>query len=103
MITSFRTEFLDPELMAAALASAGATYEINEPVVEVRSPVPIRIDLSAGNVRAADGPEAHDFVRRLQQLYAEAKYKKGLERCGGYVEGRTVDTDGNIILMCAIR
>lgn len=101
--TSFRTEFRDLDVLAAALDLAGATCEIAMPVVDVRSPVQLKIDLSTGVATAADGPAATDLVRRLQQFYAEAKYKKELTRQGGYVEGRTVDKDGNIVLMCAIR
>jgi hypothetical protein len=59
----------------------------------------------SGTTALTDGPfrRPPEKLGSLRQLYGEARYLAECERQGTTVESRSVDKDGNVVLMCSMK
>jgi hypothetical protein len=61
------------------------------------------LDLKTGRITGdSDYGHTRDGLGALRQHYGEAKYKAECARQGIQIESRTVDREGNIVLMCSM-
>jgi hypothetical protein len=97
------TEMKDATILTTALQATGMTSKIGKrKAVLSDGEATASLDFKTGRLTYRAGPMAGK-IGRLRQLYAEAGYRAECERRGITVEGRTVDKDGNIVLMCSVR
>lgn len=100
-----KTEIKDADLAKSALQQAGYSFTEQGSNLFITSG-DLRnatINLQTGDVTGdTDYGHRADAFGALRQFYSEAKYKKELARNGGYIDQRTVDREGNIVLMCTV-
>jgi hypothetical protein len=100
-----KTEIKDINLAKSALQQAGFGFEEQGSTLYITSGElrGCSIDTRTGDISGdSDYGHAASKMGALRQFYAEQKYKVELAKNGGYVEGRSVNKDGEIVLMCAI-
>ena len=96
------TEMTDANLVANAMQAAGIEFTVQKRnVVFSDGDAKAILNLKTGRLTYPTGaiPEK---LGLLKQLYAEAIYRAGCERQGITIESRSVDKDGNIVLMCSV-
>lgn len=100
--TTTETELRDAALVEIALRAAGFTFTREGEAFDIAAPEGIRarLDLRTGRL-FSDSAEMPKKFCVLRQHYAEARYRAECESLGIKIEARTVDREGNIILMCS--
>lgn len=97
-----RTEIKDGELAEAALKQAGYSFDRrgNNILITSGDMNGANINLTTGDV-TGDSDYGHRAERfgALRQFYSEAKVRKETSKASGYVESRSEDQQGNVILM----
>lgn len=99
-----RTEMKDKKLAEKALKSAGMDYNVQGDTILITSG-PMRhssIDLKSGVVTGDTDVHNENILGMLKQEYGEAKYVQECASQGITVESRSVNKEGEIILMCAM-
>ena len=101
-----QTEIKDKDLAKSALKQAGYDFREQGESLYITSGdlSGATIDLRTGLVSGDSDYRGHsrETMGALRQFYAEAKYKKELATQGGYVENRSVDEKGRVVLMCVV-
>jgi hypothetical protein len=100
------TEMKDARLLAQAAKTAGVTFtESSGGLIHFTGGLlgGAILNLKTGQV-SGDSDYGHttEVLGGLRQAYGEAKYKAECIRQGIQIESRTVDREGNIVLMCAM-
>jgi hypothetical protein len=97
------TELRDPVLLATALAGAGVglTNEKGDVVITDGSAT-VTLDLKTGRL-TGDVETMRKTLGLVRQLYAEAKYRAECEQQGIEIGHRTIDKQGNIVLVCRMK
>lgn len=96
------TELTDAGLVEGVLRAAGFKF------TRKRDTFVITVDGITATLHVRTGRLTSESVEMpktfgvLRQLYGEAKYRAACERQGITIEGRTIDKDGNIVLMCSM-
>lgn len=97
-----QTEIKDQDVATAALKSAGYTFDQRDQTIFITSG-DLRnatIDLRTGVVSGdTDYQHSDSKFSALKKFYAEEKVKKEFQRQGGYIESRTVNAQGHIVLI----
>jgi hypothetical protein len=100
------TEIKDKSLAVQAIKQAGLSYrEVSDTQLMITSGSMknASIDLRTGDISGdTDYHHTPEVLGMLRQHYGEAKYKLECQRQGITIESRTVDREGNIVLMCAM-
>lgn len=99
------TEIKDKVLLAQACKTAGVTFaESGETIRFTSGPMSNAVlDLWSGRITGdSDYGHTSSGLGVLRQAYGEAKYKNECARQGIQIESRTVDHEGNIVLMCSM-
>lgn len=99
------TEIKDKVLLAQACKTAGITFtEAGEQVRFTSGKLQnASLDLRTGRITGdSDYGHTHEGLGVLRQCYGEAKYKAECARQGISIESRTLDREGNIVLMCSM-
>lgn len=99
------TEIKDKTLAIQVLNQAGIQFQDQGNSLTILSG-PMRnatLNLTTGRV-SGDTDHGHNekVLGALRQSYGEAKYRSECHRQGIQIESRTVDREGNVILMCAM-
>lgn len=101
-----QTEIKDKALAAKAIKDAGMTYvEDSDTLLRITSGpmVEATIDLKTGLVTGdTDYHHSRESLGMLKQLYGEAKYRKECAIQGIMIDERTVEKNGDIVLMCSM-
>jgi len=96
------TEIKDADLAQDALKRAGYSFDIrgNSILITSGDMNGATIDLRSG-VISGDSDMGHrsDRFGALRQFYSEAKVTKETQKAAGYIEQRSTDQQGNVILM----
>lgn len=97
-----RTEIRDAELATSALKQAGYSFDQrgNQILITSGDMKGANINLQTGDI-TGDSDMGHQAAAfgALRQFYSEAKVKKETSQASGYIENRSTDQQGNIILM----
>jgi len=98
------TQIKDAALAEEVLRKEGMDFDRRGDVIYITSGSlsGANIDLRTGNVSGDTDYHNKTTLGMLSQTYGESKYLQELAKQGGMVESREVDTNGNIILMCAV-
>lgn len=98
---TFRSEITDKDLASNALRAAGIEFRVRGRMVRLTSGdfAGTKIDLRTGAISTT---LAQGKVGVLRQHYAEAKYRAECARQGIEVASRSVDANGDIVLMCRV-
>jgi hypothetical protein len=97
------TELKEVGLVEAAVQAAGFEFtRKKETFVIVAGDVTATLDLKTGRLTSKD-VEMPRRLGVLRQYYAEAKYRAECERQGIRIESRTVDQEGNVVLICSTK
>jgi hypothetical protein len=100
------TEIKDKVLLTQACKSANITFtEMGHEQIRFTSGAlsNATLDLKTGRITGdSDYGHTSSGLSALKQAYGEAKYKGECARQGISIESRTVDREGNIILMCSM-
>jgi hypothetical protein len=98
-----QTEIKDRALAIEALKSVGVQYREQGEVLHLTSGgyENATINLKSGQV-LGDTDWGHNASKLglLRQAYSEAKFRQESFRQGVSITSRTVDKDGNVVLMC---
>jgi hypothetical protein len=97
-----KSEIKDAELAESALKQAGFSFDRRGNSILITSGElhGATINLQTGDIQGdSDYGHRADRFGALRQFYSEAKVKKEMAKNAGYVEERSVDQQGNIILM----
>lgn len=99
------TEIKDKALLTQACKTANITFSEHGETIRFTSGSMsgATLDLKSGRITGdSDYGHTHDGLGVLKQAYGEAKYKNECSRQGIQIESRTVDREGNIVLMCSM-
>lgn len=97
-----QTEIKDKDVAAAALKQAGYTFDVQDQTIRITSGdlCHASIDLRTGLVSGdTDYMHSDSKFSALKKFYAEEKVKKEFLRQGGYIESRSVNAQGHIVLI----
>jgi hypothetical protein len=99
---TIETELKNAVLVDVALRAAGFAFtREKEAFVIVADDVTATLDTRTGRLTSEDVEMPRKFGL-LRQLYTEAKYHAECERQGITFEARTIDKDGNVVLLCSM-
>jgi hypothetical protein len=99
------TEIKDRVLLTQAAKSAGVTFTEHGSTIRFTSGplASATLDLSTGRITGdSDYGHTSSGLGVLKQHYGEAKYKAECSRQGIQIESRSLDREGNIVLMCSM-
>jgi len=100
------TEIKDKALLAQACKTANVSFSEmgNETIRFTSGPLSNAVlDLKSGRITGdTDYGHTKSGLDTLKQHYGEAKYKNECSRQGIQIESRSVDHEGNIVLMCSM-
>jgi hypothetical protein len=97
------TEIRDKTLLAEACKIAGVTFTRSGERVRFTSGQlqNATLELRTGRIEGdTDDGHTPSSLGTLRQAYAEAKYNSECLRQGITIESRTIDREGNVVLMC---
>jgi len=96
------TEMTDANLVATVLRAAGIEFTMQKKNVLIsEGDATAILNLKTGRLTYSTGP-VPEKLGLLKQLYAEATYRAACMREGVTIESRTVDKNGDIILMISV-
>lgn len=98
------TEMKDAAVTKEVLRKAGMDFnESGDQLYITSGPLQhATIDLKTGRISGDTDWHSKDSLGMLRQSYGEGKYLQELSKQGGMVTSRSVDKNGNIVLMCAV-
>jgi len=98
-----KTEIKDRDLAIQALKNAGMNYTESGKTIRITSGrmANATIDLTTGEVTGdSDYGHSSGVLGGLRQGYAEAKYRAECVKQGITISSRTVERNGDIVLLC---
>lgn len=99
------TEIKDRVLLTQAAKAAGITFTEHGNTVRFTSGAMsgATLDLGTGRITGdSDYGHTASGLGALRQSYGEATYRNQCGRQGIQIESRTLDREGNIVLMCSM-
>lgn len=97
------TEMTDANLVATVLRAAGIGFTMQKKNILISDgDAKAILNLQTGRFTYGTG-QAPEKLGLVRQLYAEAKYREACAREGVNIESRTVDKNGDIILMISVK
>ncbi len=99
------TEIKDKALLVQACKTTGITFSEQGEQIRFTSGkmANATLDLRTGRITGdSDYGHTSSGLGELRQAYGEAKYKGECARQGIQIESRSVDREGNIVLMCSM-
>ncbi len=99
------TEIKDKALLTQAAKSANITFTEHGDTIRFTSGALANatLDLRTGRITGdSDYGHTSSGLGVLRQAYGEAKYKMECARQGIQIESRSVDREGNVVLMCSM-
>jgi hypothetical protein len=99
------TEIKDKALLAQACKTAGITFTEAGDTIRFTSGSLAHavLDLKSGRITGdSDYNHTRDGLGSLRQAYGEAKYRNECSRRGIQIESRSVEKNGDIVLMCSM-